>query len=119
MFQQTFKDTEQLPWQALDELPGTQILPLAEPVQQGSIHRLKMVAGNVIPVHSHPCDEYVYVLSGTLKTGDRCCEDGTFWHTPAGVKQGPHIALTDVELLTVRLGPLGTFDAVLEPIQTI
>ena len=28
-----------------------------------------MVAGTVIPVHVHPCDEYVYVLDGFVETG--------------------------------------------------
>ena len=31
--------------------------------------------------------------------------------TPTGTRQGPHIAVTDVEIITVRLGPLGDFDA--------
>ncbi|MEL7350578.1 MAG: cupin domain-containing protein [Cyanobacteria bacterium P01_A01_bin.116] len=116
---QTFQDPKQFSWQALEEFPGTQILPLAEPVPQGSIHRLQLEEGTVIPVHTHPCDEYVYVLSGSLKTGEQLCEAGTFWYTPAGVEQGPHTALTDVELLTVRLGPMGTFEAVVEPIPTL
>lgn len=119
MTQQSFQLTEQLPWQALEPFPGSQIQPLAEPVPQGSIHRLRMAAGTVISAHSHPCDEYVYVLSGIVKTGDRTCEPGTFWVTPAGVEQGPHIALTDVELLTIRLGPMGVFKSVLEPIKPI
>jgi hypothetical protein len=43
------------------------------------------------------------VLSGTVETGGRRCEAGTFWITPAGTRQGPHLAITDVELLTMRL----------------
>ncbi|MEL6777934.1 MAG: cupin domain-containing protein [Cyanobacteria bacterium J06597_16] len=116
---QIFQGLEQSSWQALDAFPGTHILPLAEPIHQGSIHRLRMEAGTVIPLHTHPCDEYVYVLSGTLKTGERLCDSGTFWFTPAGVTQGPHTALTEVELLTVRLGPMGTFEAVVEPIPIL
>ncbi|MEO0535925.1 MAG: cupin domain-containing protein [Cyanobacteria bacterium P01_A01_bin.123] len=110
MAQQTFHPTEKAPWQALTQFPGTQILPLAEPVPQGSIHRLQMAKGTVIPAHTHPCDEYVYVLSGTVETGGHQCEADTFWHTPAGVKQGPHEAMTDVELLTIRLGVIGNFE---------
>ena len=79
-------------------------MPLAEPVPQGSIHRLQMTEGTLIPVHTHPCDEYVYVLSGTIETGSGVCNSGAFWQTPAGVRQGPHKAITDVELLTIRLG---------------
>ena len=108
--QQTFQHTDQLPWQVLDPFPGAQILSLAEPVPHGSIHRLKMAAGTIIPIHTHPCDEYVYVFSGVIETGGQRCESSTFWHTPAGVKQGPHEAITDVELLTIRLGVIGNFD---------
>jgi hypothetical protein len=49
------------------------------------------------------------VLSGTVETGGRRCEAGTFWITPAGTHQGPHVAMSDVELLTVRLGAMGAF----------
>lgn len=66
-----------------------------------------MKQGTVIPVHYHPSDEYVYVLDGMIETGDRQCQQGTFWFTPANSKNGPHKAITDVEILTVRLGPMG------------
>ena len=72
-----------------------------------------MVAGTVIPVHSHPCDEYVYVLQGIIETGEQKCMPGTFWFTPAHTKNGPHKAITDVELLTIRLGPMGAFEQLL------
>jgi hypothetical protein len=49
------------------------------------------------------------VLSGTVETGGRRCEAGTFWTTPAGTRQGPHVAVTEVELLTMRLGAMGPF----------
>ena len=107
MTKQSFTDTNNGQWHELDLFPGTQILPLAEPVAQGSIHRLRMKQGTVIPVHSHPSDEYVYVLDGVMKTGDRQCKKGTFWFTPANTKNGPHKAITDVEILTVRLGSMG------------
>ena len=58
---------------------------------------------------THPADEFVLVLSGTIETGGRRCEAGTFWTTPAGTRQGPHVAVTEVELLTVRLGAMGPF----------
>lgn len=110
MAQQTFVGTNEQQWLDLTVFPGTQILSLAVPVPEGSIHRLRMVEGTVIPRHAHPCDEYVYVLGGSVKTGQQVCEAGMFWHTPAQVTQGPHQALTDVELLTVRLGAMGQFD---------
>ena len=38
------------------------------------------------------------------------CEKGTFWETPAGVRQGPHEVMTDLELMTVRLGAMDEFE---------
>lgn len=69
-----------------------------------------MSAGTEIPVHSHPCDEYVYVLEGTIETGGRECQAGTFRFTPANTKNGSHKAITDVEILTIRLGETGKFE---------
>lgn len=109
---QTFIDTSRTPWLEIDFLPGVQLLPLAEPVAQGSIHLARLSAGTIIPAHSHPGDEYVYVLDGTVETGTTRCPAGTFWRTPAGTRQGPHVAVTDVQILTVRLGAMGPFDGV-------
>jgi quercetin dioxygenase-like cupin family protein len=108
--QQLFVHPNQQVWAELEQFPGTSLLPLAEPVPQGSIHRLRMVAGTVIPRHVHPCDEYVYVLSGTIETNGQLCQAGTFWITPANTSNGPHQAITDVELITIRLGAMGIFD---------
>ena len=110
MAEQIFIDTDTQQWLDMEQFPGTQILPLAEPVPQGSIHRLRMAAGTVIPVHCHPCDEYVYVLNGTVETAGLLCKVGTFWFTPANAKNGPHKAITDVELMTIRLGEMGVFE---------
>ena len=110
MAQQTFVSAEQLQWLDLEQFPGTQLSPLAEPVPKGSIHRLRMKQGTIVPIHTHPCDEYVYVIEGQVKTDEQVCSAGMFWHTPAQVTQGPHHALTDVELLTVRLGAIGKFE---------
>jgi anti-sigma factor ChrR (cupin superfamily) len=107
---QTFIDSTCRPWIALDVLPGVAVLPLAEPVPDGSVHLARLATGTVIPPHTHPGEEFVYVLSGTIKTGDTVCAAGTFWRTPAGIRQGPHVALTDVEILTIRLGPMGDFE---------
>lgn len=106
---QTFIAPDDVSWRKVDFLPGVEVLPLAQPVPEGSIHRARLAQGTVIPVHTHPADEFVLVLSGTVDTGGRVCETGTFWTTLAGTRQGPHIALTDAELLTVRLGALGPF----------
>jgi hypothetical protein len=102
---QTFIDPGAGRWLGIDILPGVELMPLAEPVPEGSIHRARLAAGTTIPVHTHPADEFVLVLSGTVETGGRRCEAGTFWTTPAGT----HVAITEVELLTVRLGAMGPF----------
>jgi len=108
--EQIFKDSDQQQFSDLDSFPGASWSVLAEPVTDGSIHRLKMKKGTAIPLHTHPSDEFVYVISGTVKTGSRICEKGTFWKTPAGIRQGPHEAITDVELMTIRLGSMGGFE---------
>lgn len=108
--QQTFKVPDAEAWRRIDFLPGVELMPLAEPVKDGSIHRARLAMGTEIPAHTHPGDEFVLVLTGTIETGGKRCEAGTFWTTPAGVRQGPHIAMTDVELLTIRLGAMGPFD---------
>ncbi len=105
-----FIDNESQTFSDLDVFPGASWAVLAEPVPGGSLHRLKMTEGTVIPSHTHPADEYVYILKGALETGGRSCAAGCFWKTPAGTRQGPHIAITDVELLTIRLGPMGEFE---------
>jgi len=110
MPEQTFIQARHEQWLEMHQFPGTQFLPLAEPVSQGSIHLLKMKAGTIIPAHTHPCNEYVYVLNGVVETGETTCSQGMFWLTPANIRQGPHKAITDVELMTIRLGAMGVFE---------
>jgi len=107
---QSFDDAATTNWCAFDGLPGVSFVPLAEPVPAGSIHRAQLTEGTIIPPHTHPADEYVYVVSGVLETGGRRCQAGTFWITPANVRQGPHIAISDSEILTIRLGAMGAFE---------
>jgi anti-sigma factor ChrR (cupin superfamily) len=109
---QTFVDSRRAEWVKLEFLPGVELLPLAEPVPDGSLHLARLTAGTVIPPHTHPGDEFVYVLSGIIETGPNRCLAGTFWRTPAGTRQGPHVAVTDVQLLTIRLGAMGPFEDV-------
>lgn len=107
---QIFDDASTSNWQPFGELQGVSFVALAEPVTNGSIHRARLSQGTIIPPHSHPADEYVLVVSGVLETAGRRCETGTFWTTPAFTRQGPHEAMTDVEILTIRLGDLGDFE---------
>jgi len=109
---QKFIDIQEQQFTNIDFLPGSSLAILAEPVPEGSIHRLKMQAGSIIPPHTHPADEYVVLVSGDLITGGRRCSAGAFWFTPANTRQGPHKAVTEVELITVRLGPMGEFESV-------
>lgn len=111
---QTFKDLPEQEFSDLPAFPGTSWVVLAHPLPEGSIHRLKMAQGTTIPAHTHPCDEFVFVISGTIKTGDRICEAGCFWTTPENTRQGPHEAITDVELITIRMGEMGEFESVSE-----
>jgi quercetin dioxygenase-like cupin family protein len=108
---QKFQDASEQHFEDLPVFPGSSWTVLAEPVPEGSIHRLKMKKGTQIPAHTHPADEYVYVLSGDITTGGRTCTQGCFWVTPAGTRQGPHVAKSDSEIITIRLGPIGEFDA--------
>jgi len=105
---QSFTEPLQQRWSEL--MPGVSLLALAEPVPGGLIHRARLNKGTVIPAHIHSANEYVQVLSGTVVTGGRLCAAGTLWVTPGDVRQGPHVAIDDVELLTVRLGPMGVFE---------
>jgi len=109
---QKFINPEDQQYSNIEFLPGSSWVPLGEPVPSGSIHRLRMKSGSIIPSHTHPADEYVVLVSGELVTGGRRCTAGTFWVTPANTRQGPHEAITDVELITVRLGPMGEFESV-------
>jgi len=109
---QKFIVPEEQQYSDIEFLPGSSWAPLSEPVPGGSIHRLRMTSGSIIPSHTHPADEYVVLVSGELVTGGRRCSAGTFWVTPANTDQGPHEAITDVELITVRLGPMGEFESV-------
>ena len=83
MGEQAFTQTQSKQWLNLEKFPGTQLLPLAKPVSEGSIHLLRIKKGAEIPIHTHPCDEYVYVLNGMIKTGEKTCTPGMFWYTPA------------------------------------
>ena len=107
---QIFIDALDTNWMPFGDMAGVSYIALAEPVPEGSIHRAKLTKGTVIPCHTHPADEFVFVLSGLLETGGRRCEAGTFWKTPANIRQGPHVAITETEIMTIRLGALGEFE---------
>jgi quercetin dioxygenase-like cupin family protein len=64
---QSFIKSSEDKWLTYDFLPGVELLPLAEPVPKGSIHRARLKKGTTIPVHTHPADEYVYIIKGESK----------------------------------------------------
>ncbi len=39
---QTFIDPGDVDWQTIDSLPGVKLMPLAQPVPEGSIHRARI-----------------------------------------------------------------------------
>jgi hypothetical protein len=45
------------------------------------------------------------------ETAGRECQQGTFWFTPANTKNGLHKAITNSEIITVRLGAMGIFES--------
>ena len=61
---QTFIAPGDREWVQITSLPGVELLPLAQPVSDGSIHRARLARGAEIPVHTHPSDEFVLVLAG-------------------------------------------------------
>src|ERR1700722_2590357 len=67
MTDQTFTSPQDGSWLKIDFLPGVELLLLAQPVQDGSIHKARLAKGTIIPVHTHPADEFVLVLSGIVE----------------------------------------------------
>lgn len=100
-----------LPLRDFEEVTVTH---LAELFAGGSLDKISMKAGALISAHTHILDESAYIISGTLQCGDddrqKIYEAGSIVFTPGGVKQGPHLALSDVELLIMREGPIGIFE---------
>jgi hypothetical protein len=64
---QTFIDSTRAQWSKVDFLPGAELLALAERIESLCAPQ----GGMVIPPHTHPGDEFVYVLSGIIETGRR------------------------------------------------
>lgn len=100
--------------QPLKDFEEVRVTHLTDLFAGGSLDKISMKAGALISPHTHVCDESAYVISGRLQSGEdeqqKVYEQGSIVFTPGAVKQGPHLALTDVELLTMRVGPIGLFD---------
>jgi len=63
---QTFKTPDADAWMPIDVLPGVAVMPLAQPVKDGSIHRARLAKGTVIPLGDAGRD-----ASRTAHRGDR------------------------------------------------
>jgi quercetin dioxygenase-like cupin family protein len=107
---QTFRLADEARWEPVEDWPGTEVLPLADVAPEGHIHRSRLQRSTRIPAHLHPgAVEHMLVLEGVVETtGGRRCERGDFWTTPPGVGHGPHLAVTDVEFITISIGAEGT-----------
>jgi len=100
--------------QPLREFEEVTVTHLAELFAGGSLDKISMKAGALISAHTHVLDESAYIISGTLQSGEddkqKIYEAGSIVFTPGASRQGPHLALTDVEILIMREGPIGIFE---------
>ena len=98
---------------------GAQVAVLyGDPAKEGQFAmRLKLPAGYHVPPHTHPVDENVTVLSGTLKLGMGDTADqgmakplpaGTFFSLPPGAN---HYAYTDGETV-IQINSVGPWDLI-------
>ncbi len=98
----------------LREFEEVTVTHLTDLFAGGALDKISMKAGALISAHTHILDESAYIISGTLQSGEddkqKIYEAGSIVFTPGAVRQGPHLALTDVELLIMRQGPIGVFE---------
>jgi RimJ/RimL family protein N-acetyltransferase len=73
----------------------------------GSVSRLKLKAGAIIPTHSHVLDEVVIILTGKVKAGENILKPQDILRIPGACFQGPYEVLEDCLAVAVRLGPKG------------
>lgn len=100
--------------QPLKEFEEVTVTHLTELFACGSLDKISMKAGALISAHTHVLEESAFIISGRLQSGEddkqKIYEQGSIVYTPGAVRQGPHLALTDVELLIMRNGPIGEFE---------
>lgn len=100
--------------QPLKEFEEVTVTHLTELFANGSLDKISMKAGALISAHTHVLEESAFIISGRLQSGEddqqKIYEQGSIVYTPGAVRQGPHLALTDVELLIMRNGPIGEFE---------
>jgi ribosomal-protein-alanine N-acetyltransferase len=91
----------------LAQFPGVSQTPLSPAFGGGSLHHLFMRSGSKLGPVTNVMDEYFVVLNGSLESGGEILERGAVFHNPGAVRQDSHTAKSDVELLALRLGPVG------------
>jgi quercetin dioxygenase-like cupin family protein len=101
------RESASLPW-IPGPYPGVELCILHRDGATGGVKVLrKFQAGITVPAHVHPAaDEWVYVLSGEWEEDGIVHGPGTVFHSPRGIRHGPHHARTEVLSLTVFNGPL-------------
>ncbi|MBK9620870.1 MAG: hypothetical protein IPO31_16985 [Candidatus Obscuribacter sp.] len=72
---------------------------------EGSVTRLHLKKGDTIAPHTQVLDEYYVVIKGTLRTPEAVWATGSLIHTPMAVQQGQIEAVSDAEMIVLRLGP--------------
>ena len=78
MSEQKFIDTNTQSWQDLEQFPGTDIIPLAEPVPQGSIHRLRMKQGTSYQFTNIPVMNTFICLRELLRQAEKNAKQELF-----------------------------------------
>jgi len=84
---------------------GVSSAGLATAFGGGAVQHFFMRSGSKLGPLTNVLDEYLVVLNGTLKSDNAVLDRGAVLHCPGAVPQGPFEAVTDVDLLSVRLGP--------------
>jgi quercetin dioxygenase-like cupin family protein len=73
------------------------------------IYRSRLKRGTRIPAHLHPgAVEHMLAVEGVVETTGGRCKGGESWTSPPGVEHGRHLAVTDVEFITISIGAEGT-----------
>ena len=92
----------------IDTGGGTSLAPLRFDGTGAGAALLRFSPGGRAGLHRHPAGEDLYVISGTLRVGDRLLRTGDFLHTPPG---GVHDAEAEEEAVVLVSVP--------EPIELV
>jgi len=96
---------KQLVAEAVKAAPEEASTVLTAAFGEGSVTRLHLKKGDTIAPHTQVLDEYYVVIKGTLRTPEAVWATGSLIHTPMAVQQGQIEAVSDAEMIVLRLGP--------------